>query len=383
MPRPPLSAARSIAVATLVSTDASDTQTVFNHSPPPVLVGGLVALFLSGVVFMQVVLYFQMYQTDRRWTKAIVLAVWFLDLIHSAFVCTANWENLIADYGAYSTLDEIQWSIALTIALTAMTTAIVHCSFIQRIWKLSRSNWYITVPLILLALLRVASALVTTVEMLRLGSYTLFIQQFTYIFTLGLTISASLDVLITGILCYYIRRGRAGFARINHMIDALTLYTVENGMLTCIATSLSLFFWLFMRHNFAFLGLHLAINKLYANSLLASLNARRSLVSRMQGSGDGGRYPLPVMLPNPPLSPRNYSLHDLSSNKVNRAFHTLVMLRKAHSVHDPQQPLQITVDVERTVQRDTMPVSLSVSEIDLGDPRGSGSHTLTDVKSQR
>ncbi len=77
------------------------------------------------------------------------------------------------------------------------------------------------------------------------------------------------------------------------------------------------------------------------------------------------------------------SLHDLSSNKVNRAFHTLVMLRKAHSVHDPQQPLQITVDVERTVQRDTMPVSLSVSEIDLGDPRGSGSHTLTDVKSQR
>ncbi|RPD59411.1 hypothetical protein L226DRAFT_562633 [Lentinus tigrinus ALCF2SS1-7] len=364
MSRPALSAARSIAAATLQSTNASNTETVFNHAPPPVLVGGLVALFLSGVVFMQVVLFFQMYQNDRLQTKAIVLAVWLLDITHSAFVCTANWENLIADYGAYSTLDEIQWSIALTIALTALTTVIVHCFFIHRIWKLSRHNWYITVPLILLALLRVASALVTTIEMLRLRSYPLFIAQFSYIFTLGLATSALVDILVTSILCYYIRKGRAGFARINHMIDVLTLYTVENGMLTCIATALSLFFWLFMRHNFAFLGMHLAINKLYANSLLASLNARKSLVSRMQGSGDGARYPLPVMLANPPLSPRNFSHHDLSTNK---------------------QPLQVTIDVERTVQHDTVIElgSMPVSEVDLGNPRDSGSGSLTDVKRGR
>ena len=98
-----------------------------------------------------------------------------------------------------------------------------------------------------------------------------------------------------------------------------------------------------MRHNFAFLGMHLAINKrMYSSRVywplwqltilqctrtpclqgeprgpqpcelrrirltMCSLNARKSLVSRMQGSGDGARYPLPVMLANPPLSPRNY-----------------------------------------------------------------------------
>ena len=34
-----------------------------------------------------------------------------------------------------------------------------------------------------------------------------------YIFTLGLAISAILDILVTGTLCYYLRRGRDGFAR--------------------------------------------------------------------------------------------------------------------------------------------------------------------------
>lgn len=335
--------------------DARDAQTVYNHPPPPVLVGGLIALFLSGVVFMQVALYFQMYQADRKRLKSIVVAVWLLDITHSALVCTANWGNLIVDYGEFQTLDDIQWSISLTIALTALTTVIVHCFFIHRIFKLSRGNYYITIPLIALALLRVGSALVTTAQMLRLRSYVLFIKEYTYIFTLGLTVSASLDILITVTLCYYIRRGnRQGFARISHMIDALTLYTVENGMLTCIATLLSLFFWLFMKHNFVFLGLHLAINKLYANSFLASLNARKSLASRVQGGSHGDRYPVPVMLANVPQTPRSYAPRD-------------------------KHPLQVTIDVERTVQHDTVMeagASSTPVEVDLGSVHKSDHDTL-------
>ncbi|KAI0757580.1 hypothetical protein C8Q80DRAFT_1265479 [Daedaleopsis nitida] len=346
MPPPALAA---MAPAPFNASGASMVQTVYDHPPPPVLVGGLVALFLSGVVFMQVVLYFQMYQSDQTKTKLIILAVWLLDIAHSALVCTSNWQSLITEYGEFQMLDKIQWSISLTIALTAITTFIVHCFFIHRIWKLSRYNIYITIPLIALALLRVASALVTTAEMLRLGSYVIFIQDFTYIFTLGLAISASLDVLITTTLCYYLRKGRTGFVRFNHIVDTLTLYTVENGMLTCIATALSLFFWLFMRHNFAFLGMHLAINK----------------PNRAQGSGD--RYALPVMMANPPLSPRDFSRHDFAT------------------ATKPLQ-VQVNVDVERTVQHDdVMDVTggaLPV-EVDLGSMRKCDSDSLTDTHASR
>nr|VWO99695.1 Calcium-transporting ATPase (EC [Ganoderma boninense] len=112
------------------------------------------------------------------------------------------------------------------------------------------------------------------------------------------------------------------------MIDMLTLYTVESGMLTCIATAISLFFWLFLRSNFVFLGMHLAINKLYANSLLASLNARKSLATKVTGSD---RHPLPVILPTSRMSgPQHYSHHGRTAAK----------------------PLQVAVDIERTIQHD-------------------------------
>ncbi|PIL30724.1 hypothetical protein GSI_06892 [Ganoderma sinense ZZ0214-1] len=319
-----------LAVPMLASRDNA-ASTVFNHPPPPVLIGGLIALFLSGAVFMQAVMYFQRYRHDLPMMKAVVFAVWVLDILHSAMICTANWKLLILDYGAFASLDHIAWPIPITIALTAITTAIVHCFFIHRIYKLSRRNWFITVPLMILALLRVASAFVTAGQMIRLRSYVLFIQNYTYIFTLGLAISAILDILITGTLCYYLRKGRDGFARINHMIDILTLYTVESGMLTCIATAISLFFWLFSRSNFVFLGMHLAINKLYANSLLASLNARKSLATKVTGSD---RHPLPVILPHPPTSRMSTQQH------------------YSHLGHTASKPLQVNVDIERTIQHD-------------------------------
>ena len=72
-----------------------------------------------------------------------------------------------------------------------------------------------------------------------------------YVFTLGLSTSTILDILITGILCFYLRRRRSGMAklvnmrvkthvslttcappRMDRIISMLTLYTVENGMLT-------------------------------------------------------------------------------------------------------------------------------------------------------
>ncbi|KAI8983232.1 hypothetical protein BD414DRAFT_490307 [Trametes punicea] len=350
-------------IAHSYGTLAQASLTVYNHAPPPVLLGGLVALFLSGAVFMQVALYYQLYHTDRWRIKTLVLAVWVLDLTHSAMVCTANWENMVVHYGGFDTLDSIAWSIAVTIALTAVTTFIVHCFYIQRIHSLSRGNWFIVTPLTALALLRVSAASVTTSEMIRLGNYPLFIAQFSWVFTLGLAVSAGLDVLITIIMCYYIRRGRTGFVRMNHIIDVLTLYTVENGMITCIATCLSLFFWLFMRSNFAFLGMHLAINKLYANSFLASLNARKAIANKSQGSGQGHAgeaFALPVMFPN------SHS----TQTRDHRLFGGL-------SAAENPKTLEITIDVEQTVQRDLEDHAPSTD--DEGEPSNRSEKRSPDV----
>ncbi|EIW63757.1 uncharacterized protein TRAVEDRAFT_41184 [Trametes versicolor FP-101664 SS1] len=277
---------------------AVSPQKALEHSMGAVLVGSLIALFLSGAVSMQVFLYCQLYPRDRWRIKLMVFCVWLLDSIHSAMAITANWQYLIVHFGDWDNMDEITWSVAASVALTALNTFVVHCFFTHRIHTLSRNNWYITTTLVALALVRLVSALISTSEMIRLHSYALFVAKFDYVFTIGLTTAASLDVLVATGLCYFLRRGRSGLTSMDKIVDTITLYTIENGMLTCITTIISLICWVTMPTNLIFLGLHFAISKLYANSLLATLNARKSLLNKSQGSSNERDHPLPVLFPD-------------------------------------------------------------------------------------
>ncbi|KAJ8495073.1 hypothetical protein ONZ51_g1913 [Trametes cubensis] len=303
------------------------------HSMGSVLVGSLVALLyvnanlsvslyprlisalsLSGAVWMQVFLYVQLYPRDRLRIKLMVFSVCaspstirVLDTIHSAMAITANWQYLIMHFGDWTIIDNITCGftmilfilrVVLIAFLEALITFLVHCFFTHRIHTLSRQNWYITAPLVALAAVRLISALISTSEMIRLGSYEQFVKRYDYVFTIGLSTAASLDVLIAGGLCYFLRRGRSGFTGMDKIVDAITLYTIENGLLTCITTVVSLICWVSMPTNLIFLGLHFAISKLYANSLLATLNARKSLLNKSQGSSGDRDHPLPILFPD-------------------------------------------------------------------------------------
>ncbi|CDO77625.1 hypothetical protein BN946_scf184946.g18 [Trametes cinnabarina] len=216
------------------------------------VLGGMVCTGLTGVVAMQTVLYFRLFTRDQFSTK-----------------------------------------MKISIALTAVLTVLVHLFFAMRLFKLSKGNYWITVPITVLAVARVVAALVTTVELIRLGSFHEFGQKFRWVFTLGLVLSSVVDFLITGGLCYYLRRNRTGTGRFDHILDSVTLYTVENGLLTSITTLVSLIFWLVKPHVLIYLGLHFAISKLYANSFLASMNARKILRAQSQStSGSGHRLPV-------------------------------------------------------------------------------------------
>ncbi|KAJ7589655.1 hypothetical protein C8J56DRAFT_37419 [Mycena floridula] len=108
-----------------------------------------------------------------------------------------------------------------------------------------------------------------------------------------------MDIIITGCLFYFLRKFRRRFtsseSMMIHVVDTLTLYTLENGLLTRMTTTASLICWLKMPTNLVFLGLHFVIGKLYANSLLASLNTRKALRdmrSHMQPWPRDPNYPI-------------------------------------------------------------------------------------------
>ncbi|KAF8835499.1 hypothetical protein BDN67DRAFT_1005827 [Paxillus ammoniavirescens] len=277
------------------------------------LVGGFVAAALAGIVTVQSFIYLKLYPHDVLQTKAIVGVVWSLDTAHTALVCASIWIYLIENFGDTAKIDMIPGTLAMTVALTAILTFVVHCFFAQRIHKLSRRNWRITAPLMAFAFLRLCSAsgekddlitcspraerfmtglLVTTAEMIHMRTFSSFKAKFRWIFTLGLALSCFVDIMIAGFLCYSLRSNRKASSSMDRVINSVILYTFENNSLTSAATVVSMICWLTMPSNLVFMGLHFVIGKLYANSLLATLNARRRLQNERAQRGLSAELPV-------------------------------------------------------------------------------------------
>ncbi|KAJ6606787.1 hypothetical protein B0H10DRAFT_2074345 [Mycena sp. CBHHK59/15] len=270
------------------------------------LIGSFFASVLSGIVNLQTVLYYRSYKKDPRGIKCLVFGVWFLDNIHTGFIWGGIWQYLIRNYGEHAKIDYIPWSIALTVVLTAIVTFLVHCFFAHRIFLLSKRNWFMASPVLALALLRLAAASVSTWEMFHYHSFDLFKLHARWIFTCGLSISSAVDIIIAGCLFYLFQSSRPEAGQLNQIIDKLMLYAFETGSLTCIGTIVSMICWVVIPRNLVFLGLHFVIGKLYANSLLVTLNTRKDIRrGRMSSSGDPAS-PVLFLQPCPQKAFRQY-----------------------------------------------------------------------------
>lgn len=261
------------------------------------LIGAFIATALSGVVTTQVLLYMKLFPIDEASTKAIVAAVWTLDTGHTCLVLASIWIYFIQFYGESTRIDEIPKTLAITIQLTAILTFIVHCFYSRRIHKVSRGDWRITLPILIFAFLRLCSATLCTAEMIHTKTFTSFRANFRWLFTLGLALSCLVDILISVFLTYALQSNRRASTSLDHVINSVILYTLETGSLTGAATVISMIFWLVMPYNLIFMGMHFVISKLYANSLLATLNSRRLIQQEHETHKRGPSGDLPVAFP--------------------------------------------------------------------------------------
>ncbi|KAJ8594554.1 hypothetical protein M405DRAFT_808743 [Rhizopogon salebrosus TDB-379] len=310
-----------------MSGDVTTVATVYGA----IFLGTCIGCGLTGIVFVQSVLYFKFYPSDSVSTKILVLAVWALDLMHTILIIISVWESVIVNFDKPELMDLIPRALGLSVAITAAVTFLVHCFFANRVRKLTK-KWYLAAPLVFLAFLRLIAACVSTSEIMRLRHYSLFIKPFpSWVFTLGVTLSASVEFIITTVMVIFLGRSRTGFATMNHVINSLILYTLETGSFTCAVTIASLICWMVMRHNLIFLGMHFAIAKLYANSLLATLNTRKRL--RADRSYSSQR--------DPEVYPASLYPASINVNR-SRASHILGPLSPTKSTH-------LNVNVETTI----------------------------------
>ncbi|KAJ8085618.1 hypothetical protein PM082_004436 [Marasmius tenuissimus] len=92
------------------------------------------------------------------------------------------------------------------------------------------------------------------------------------------------DIVVAGSLCALLHESRTGIGKTNRIITSLMIYAVNRCLLTSFVAIVEVIVFVARPHELWFLGVDFVIGKLYANSLLASLNSR-NMLRNQQGSG--------------------------------------------------------------------------------------------------
>jgi len=90
-------------------------------------------------------------------------------------------------------------------------------------------------------------------------------------------LAAAGDVLIAAILCAMLQKSRTGFKRSDTMINKLILFTMNTGLITSICAVASLISIIAAPTTLIYVGFYFTLGRFYANSLMATLNARQSI----------------------------------------------------------------------------------------------------------
>ncbi|KAF7353658.1 hypothetical protein MVEN_01050600 [Mycena venus] len=236
--------------------------------------GCMMSVALSAILGFQTFLYFQIFPGDAMRYKLLVGWIWMLDAAHTLTICSSVWSYAITNFGDADYTTQIVPSLAATVALTAITTLSVNAFYGWRIHKMSKSNWWITFPIALLAITRVALAFVTTTEMILTKTFPAFAAGFNIVLTCGMSISAATDIVVSTSRYYYLRNLKQGYTGTQEVVDAVVVFTINDGCLTCAIAIAAIVFLLKMPGNFIWLGIYFSIGKLFSNSVLATLNLR-------------------------------------------------------------------------------------------------------------
>ncbi|KAG9317622.1 hypothetical protein JVU11DRAFT_1832 [Chiua virens] len=89
--------------------------------------------------------------------------------------------------------------------------------------------------------------------------------------------TAAGDTVIALILCVLLQRSRTGFQKSNTLINKLIIFSVNTGLLTSVFALASLISISVWPNAFVYTTFYFCMGRLYCNTLLATLNARKIL----------------------------------------------------------------------------------------------------------
>jgi len=247
------------------------------------LIGLVVAAILTGVAIVQASYYFT-HQSDAWPLRLLVGVVIALNVLHQALITHVVYIYTITNWGDLASLQVIGWSMIVEGNVNAVIALLVQSFLAFRVWRFSNRNKILTGIIALLIIGEFVA--LSTCNALTFHFHANMVYWFAKLANFGIAINALAvagDVLITVSLCILLYRSRTGFRRSDTMISKLMLFTLNTGLLPSVSAIASLISNHMAKDTFINIGFFFSIGRLYTNSLLATLNARKKI--REAGSG--------------------------------------------------------------------------------------------------
>ncbi|KAF7355006.1 hypothetical protein MSAN_01416100 [Mycena sanguinolenta] len=241
------------------------------------LLGCIFAAGLYGVSCVQTWYYFNRYgSTDHWYIKALVGLVFVCDSVHQALISHTVYWYVITNYSRPEALSNLVWSILLEVLFNGLIGLIVQSFLTMRVWRLSNRNKCLTALTASLVLAEFGCSVVFTIQSMQLYTW----KELGQLKGLSMSVNvlgAAADFLIALILVFYLRRSRTGFKRSDTMITKLIMFSVSTGLLTSICALASLISILVWGQTLIYVAFYFSLGRLYFNSVLATLNARKDI----------------------------------------------------------------------------------------------------------
>ncbi|RDB15321.1 hypothetical protein Hypma_004752 [Hypsizygus marmoreus] len=253
----------------------------------PVRIGYSLATFLFGFTTAQTYIYYRDFANDPLRIKLLVAVVWAADFVHQIFLGHVTYWYLVTFSGIHASLfNKAPQSVTAAIESSTIIIFLVPAFFTYRFWKSSKKHIQAGLLAVLIAARLVMTSLLGGL-MSRTPSIVISFYNFRPLMLFCWICGATVDVLLTIALCYdlHVRQHSTMYYRTARMIDRLKMWCVATGMATSIVAVVMAICFCVMDNNI-WIGIYYVMPRLVSNSLLASLNLRRSL-RQMDSTGTG------------------------------------------------------------------------------------------------
>ncbi|EIW52152.1 uncharacterized protein TRAVEDRAFT_53580 [Trametes versicolor FP-101664 SS1] len=262
----------------------------FDTTLGAVLLGLVVGIMLYGITVYQAYKYYTVYADDGIRLKLYITVVLLFETFHSALWTIVCYHYLVTDAFDLLGLIYAEWSLKLTILITGLTVFISQAFYAHRVYYLGHRYYrWLAIPVVVSMVTSLGAPLSLTCLILP-----------KWLISIGYGFAVASDIMLTGALVFVLHRSRTGLKRSDSILDTLIKYTINTGMhhscptpyfyqltvltppripglLTSIFSVLAFIFGIILPGNLVYVGVSIVGTKLYANSVLAVVNSRKSI----------------------------------------------------------------------------------------------------------